>query len=234
MIEIKDLRKNFGAVSVLDGVNITIDQPGIYAVLGPNGSGKTTILKSILGMVIPNSGDIMVNEASIKSRSVYRREIGYLPQIARFPENLTVEEVIRMIVDIRGEEPEYDHLIEQFDLKKAWKQKLVNLSGGTKQKVNIVMTFMFDNPIIILDEPTAGLDPVSMIFLKELIQAEKQKGKFILITTHIIPLVEELADEIVFLLEGKIYFKGSIEKIKSQTGQSDLEHAIAQILRSHD
>ena len=234
MIEIKNLHKTFGKVTVLDGVNISIDQSGIYAVLGPNGSGKTTILKSILGMVIPKAGDILISDKSIIGQSDYRNQIGYLPQIAQFPENLTVQEIIDMVTDVRGEQANSSHLIEQFELQPFLSKKLTTLSGGTKQKVNIVLTFMFDNPIIILDEPTAGLDPVSMIFLKELIQSEKERGKTILITTHIIPLVEELADEIVFLLEGKIYFKGSIDKIKNQTGQADLEHAIANILQNHD
>ena len=139
-----------------------------------------------------------------------------------------------MIIDVRGEEANYTDLIKQFELAPFLNKKLVNLSGGTRQKVNIVLTFMFDNSMIILDEPTAGLDPVSMIFLKELMIREKKKGKTLLITTHIINLVEELADEIIFLLEGKVYFKGSIEQIKKQTQQVDLEHAIAEILKHHD
>ena len=157
MIEIKGLHKEFGTLKVLQGVNISIDQPGIYAVLGPNGSGKTTILKSILGMVIPKSGDIKVATQSIKGGSDYRNKIGYLPQIARFPENLTVEEIINMIIDVRGEEANYTDLIKQFELAPFLNKKLVNLSGGTRQKVNIVLTFMFDNSMIILDEPCGRL-----------------------------------------------------------------------------
>lgn len=96
--------------------------------------------------------------------------------------------------------------------------------------MNIVLTFMFDSPLIILDEPTTGLDPISLIRLKDLIQVEKAKGKTILITSHIMSFVEEVSDEIVFLLEGNIYFKGSISELKTKTKQPDFEHAIASIL----
>ena len=100
----------------------------------------------------------------------------------------------------------------------------------TEQKVNIVLAFMFDSPLIILDEPTTGLDPISLIRLKKLIQVEKERGKTILITSHIMSFVEEVSDEIVFLLEGKIYIKGSINELKTKPNQPDFEHAIASIL----
>ena len=116
------------------------------------------------------------------------------------------------------------------DLEPFLDKKLGNLSGGTKQKVNIVLTFMFESDLIILDEPTTGLDPISLIHLKELIHLEKKKGKTILITTHIMSFVEEIADEIVFLLDGEIYFKGSSDELKERTGQVDLEHAIAKLI----
>jgi Cu-processing system ATP-binding protein len=121
-------------------------------------------------------------------------------------------------------------LINQFKLEPFLDKKLGNLSGGTKQKVNLVLTFMFDSPIIILDEPTSGLDPISLLRLKDLIQSEKAKGKTILITSHIMSFVEEISDEIVFLLEGQIYFKGTINELKEKTNQTDFEHAIASIL----
>ena len=230
MVIIKNLHKAFGKNQVLNGIDLEIKEGGIFAVLGPNGSGKTTLIKSILGMVIFDQGNVEVLGNSIKKNASYRRQIDYLPQIANFPSNLKVKELIKMIKDLRGKTAGDDRLVELFRLQPFMDKKLGNLSGGTKQKVNIVLTFMFDSPLIILDEPTTGLDPISLLRLKNLIQEEKNKGKTILITSHIMSFVEEMADEIVFLLEGDIYFKGSIKELKNKTGQSDFEHAIASIL----
>ena len=231
MVNIQNLHKQFNKNIVLSGINLEIKKGGIIAVLGPNGSGKTTLIKTILGMIIPNKGEISVLDKNIKNNSSYRKKIDYLPQIANFPNNLKVKELIRMVKDLRGETANDDALIELFNLSPFLNKKLGNLSGGTKQKVNIVLTFMFDSPIIILDEPTTGLDPISLLCLKRLIQEEKDNGKTILITSHIMSFVEEVAEEIVFLLEGKIYFKGSINDLKSKTNQPDFEHAIASLLK---
>ena len=230
MVDIQSLYKRFGENQVLEGVDLTIKSSGIFAVLGPNGSGKTTLIKSILGMVIPDKGTISVLGENIKGNSTYRHKIDYLPQIANFPTNLKVKELIKMIKDLRGNTNEDERLIELFKLAPFLDKKLGNLSGGTKQKVNIVLTFMFDSPLIILDEPTTGLDPISLIRLKDLIQAEKAKGKTILITSHIMSFVEEISDEIVFILEGKIYFKGPVSELKTKTNQPNFEQAIASIL----
>ena len=230
MVSIENLHKRFGKNIVLSGVDLEIKSGGIFAVLGPNGSGKTTLIKSILGMVIPNKGIIKVMGENIKKNANYRNKIDYLPQIANFPSNLKVKELITMIKDLRGTTNEDEALIALFGLEPFLNKKLGTLSGGTKQKVNLVLTFMFDSPLVILDEPTTGLDPISLIRLKELIQKEKGKGKTILITSHIMSFVEEVSDEIVFLLEGKIYFKGTISKLKNKTKQPDFEHAIASIL----
>ncbi len=228
-IEINNLHKQFGKNQVLKGVDLTIEEGKIYAILGPNGSGKTTLIKSVLGMVIPDKGEISVLGASIKKNWKYRKKIDYLPQIANFPPNIKVKELISMIKDLRNSPSEEEALIDLFGLEPFLNKKLSTLSGGTKQKVNIVLTFMFDSPLIILDEPTTGLDPKALIRLKELIQKEKANGKTILITSHIMQFVEEMADEILYLLEGEIYFKGSIEKLLQQTEQTNFEHAIAAI-----
>ena len=230
MIEIKSLNKKFGKLTVLDELDLDIGKEGIFAILGPNGSGKTTLIKCILGMVIPDKGDIKLEEESILGKWNYRNKINYLPQIANFPANLTVKELIEMVKNLRPKEAHDTDLIQLFDVQPFLDKKLGNLSGGTKQKVNIILTFMFESDLIILDEPTTGLDPISLIHLKEIIQKEKEKGKTILITTHIMSFVEEVADEIVFLLDGKIYFKGSSTELKEQTGQLDLEHAIAKLI----
>ena len=230
MVNIQNLHKKFNSHIVLDGVDLNIDKGGIFAILGPNGSGKTTLIKSILGMVIPNKGAISVLGHDIKKNASYRNQIDYLPQIANFPNNLKVKELITMIKDLRGNATNEEELIKLFKVEPFLNKKLGNLSGGTKQKVNIILTFMFNSPLIILDEPTSGLDPISLIRLKELIGKEKANGKTILITSHIMSFVEEVSDEIVFLLEGKIYFKGSISDLKTKTKKDNFEHAIASIL----
>jgi len=230
MVEIKNLEKSFGKLKVLRGVDLSIRKGSLTAILGPNASGKTTIIKSILGLVIPDSGEIFVDGKPVRGNWDYRNSIGYMPQIARFPENLAISEVISMLKDIRGSHGSADSLLSLFELQPALKQALRNLSGGTRQKVNAVLALMFDAPLLIMDEPTSGLDPVSLIKLKELISAEREKGKTILLTTHIMGLVEELADEIVFLLEGKIYFQGSIQQLRDSYQEERVERAIAKMM----
>ncbi|MBT8254606.1 MAG: ABC transporter ATP-binding protein [Flavobacteriaceae bacterium] len=231
MVNIENLHKRYRKNQVLIGIDLNIDKKGIFAILGPNGSGKTTLIKCILGMVLPNKGKILIDGDDIKGNARYRKDIDYLPQIANFPPNLKVKELIRMIKDLRNEQADDTELIERFKLEPFLDKKLGALSGGTKQKVNILLTFMFDSPLIILDEPTTGLDPNALIELKSLIQKEKDRGKTILISSHIMSFVEEIGDEIVFLLDGKIYFKGTINALKQQSNQDDLEHAIAYLLK---
>lgn len=229
MVSIENVRKKFGKNLVLEGVDLNIEGGGIFAILGPNGSGKTTLIKSVLGMVVPDNGTIKVLEKPVKNNWKYRHDISYLPQIANFPANLRVKELIRMIQDLRQKPSDMVKLVGLFGLEPFLDKKLATLSGGTKQKVNIVLTMMFDSPLLILDEPTTGLDPAALICLKKLIREEKENGKTILITSHIMQFVEEMADEIVYLLEGKIYFRGNIEALKTKTEQTNFEHAIAAI-----
>lgn len=230
MIAINDLHKKFGEIQVLKGIDLSIEE-GVIAILGPNGSGKTTLNKCILGMVFPDKGTICINDQEISKNWNYRKDIDYLPQIANFPNNITVLELIKMIKDLRNEKSiDESYYIDIFKLSPFLNKKLNKLSGGTKQKVNLLLTFLFDNPILILDEPTTGLDPAALIILKELIIREKKKGKIILVTSHIMSFVEEVSDKIVFILEGKIYFNGAIQELKNLTKQDNFEHAIANIL----
>lgn len=230
MIQLHHLEKSFGRLEVLRGIDVAFDQPGITAVLGPNGSGKSTLLKSILGMVLPSAGQITFQGKPIDQQGAYRKDISYLPQIARFPENLRVAELIRMIESFRPQPSRSAELIRHFGLESVQQSQLGHLSGGTRQKVNLVLTLMYDTPVIILDEPTAGLDPVALVKLKELIIQARSEGKILLITTHIMSLVEELADRVVFLLEGRIYFDGKPETLKERVQEPNLEKAIASLL----
>lgn len=231
MIAIRNLSKSFGRLAVLKDIDCTFEQQGtISAILGPNGSGKTTLIKTILGMVLPDSGQVEVFGKDIRRRHDYRDRISYLPQIARFPENLRVRELIAMVQDLRGRPGNPDHLVDQFGLTPWLDKPLGTLSGGTRQKVNLVLAFMYDNPILILDEPTAGLDPVAIIHLKQMLEQARADGKIILLTTHIMSLVEELADEVVFLLEGRVHFRDSVAALKAAFEVSSVERAIASLL----
>lgn len=232
MIEFKDVHKKYGKLEVLKGVSFTIKDGGIFAILGPNGSGKTTSMKSFLGMVIPNKGDIFFNGKSIKNQWAYREQISYLPQIANFPSNLKVKELIAMIKNIKKLPCHDQELIELFGLQKHLNKSLGNLSGGTKQKVNLVLTFMVDVPVLVLDEPTSGLDPIAILALKKLILREKEKGKTILITSHILSFIEELSDEILFILEGNIYFRGTPQQLLETTQKNNFQEAIAELLKN--
>lgn len=234
MIAIKKLHKKFGKNEVLKELDLNLNKGGITAILGPNGSGKTTLIKSMLGMVLPNSGDIEINGQNIAKSFAYREQIDYLPQLASFPNNLRLRELLRMIKDLRGGSNYRDEqLIEIFGLAPFFRMKLGQLSGGTRQKVNLCLALMSDSPLIILDEPTSGLDPVSLLNLKSFLLKEKEAGKTILLSSHITSFVEEMADQLVFLLEGKIYFQGSIQELKNQSQQANFEAAIAWVLQQH-
>lgn len=231
MIEIKQLKKRFGKLDVLKNIDLNITGNGkVIAILGPNGSGKTTLIKSIMGMVIPDGGSIAINGQNIHKEWQYRDKISYLPQIARFPENLKVREVIQLIKSLRSRQTREELLITLFGLEPHLDKKLAYLSGGTRQKVNLTLALMYDNPLIIFDEPTAGLDPVALIKFKDWMEKEKQAGKLILLTTHIMPLVEETADEIIFLLEGQVYFKGTPSDLRHKYPGENLERSIALLL----
>jgi Cu-processing system ATP-binding protein len=227
---VRELHKAYRKNDVLKGVDLELKPGNITAVLGPNGSGKTTLIKCMLGMVIGQKGEIMADGVEVGRSWLYRRDIGYLPQIARFPENLKVKELIAMVRDIRNQPADPSGLIDIFSLQPYLDKPLRHLSGGTRQKVNILIAFMFDTKFYILDEPTAGLDPLSLIRFKSLLVREKQAGKAILMTTHIVHLVEELADEVVFLLEGRVYFRGDVRELKEKYSGLNLEEAIANIL----
>lgn len=233
MIEIKSLHKSFGKLQVLKDINLEFPSSGITALLGPNGSGKTTLLKCFLGLNTIEKGDISFNSKSIRGTHDYRHQISHVPQIANFPGNLNSRELIKMIKQLRSGPTREKRLIELFNLEGELHKKMANLSGGNRQKINLVLALMFDCPLLLLDEPTAGLDPVAIIHLKDFLQEEKKRGKLILLTTHIISLVEELADHILFLLDGEIYFNGMTQELMKNAGEHSLERAIAKILGGH-
>lgn len=231
MLHITELNKSFGPLRALKNVSLKANAGEVLALIGPNGCGKTTLIKSILGMVVPDSGDILFKNNSIKGSWKYRSQIGYMPQIGTYPENMSIGQVLDMIQDIRSKEshkPLNLDLYESYKLKELLHKRMGTLSGGTRQKVSAHLAFLFDPDVLILDEPTAGLDPLAASILKEKIR--KDPSKLILITSHILSDLDDVATHIVYMQEAEIHFKKTIQQIKEETGQSKLSEAVAQIM----
>lgn len=231
MIIATNVSKRFSKLQVLDNISLACNVGECISLIGPNGSGKTTLIKCILGMVMPDSGFITFNGKNILHDWNYRSQIGYMPQIGRYPDNMTIGNLLSMMKDIRNHHGELDEdLVFAFELNSMLQKKMRTLSGGTRQKVSAALAFLFNPNVLILDEPTAGLDPVATEILKEKIIKEKQKGKLIFITSHVLSELDDLVTQVVFMQEGKLVFHKSIEDLREYTGELKLNKAIAKIM----
>ena len=233
MIRIEGLTKSYNKVLAIDNVSLQFERGQSISLLGPNGSGKTTLIKSILGLVIPEKGAITINNEVINGKYQYRSQIGYMPQIGRYPENMTIKQVINMLKELRTDCKTYDEeLIKAFDLPAFQHKTMRSLSGGTRQKVSVCLAFLFTPEIFIMDEPTAGLDPLSSELLKDKIAKERENGKLILITSHVMSDLDEITSHIVYLQDGKLLFYKSMEELRKITEEEKLNKIIASIIRN--
>ncbi|QSR89550.1 ATP-binding cassette domain-containing protein [Methylacidiphilum caldifontis] len=233
MIRFERIYKSFGRRKLFEDLNFELKEKKTIAILGPNGSGKTTLIKILLGLVIPDKGKVVINNRDIYRDARYKKIIGYMPQIPEFPENLKVREIISMIEDIRDQKAiRLKELLDLLNLGKELEKKFSSLSGGTRQKVGALVALAFDTPLLILDEPLVGIDPISAYRLKGFILEEKKRDKTVIYISHIMNEVEEIADEVVFLTDGKVIFEGSLVDLKKKTGKVRLEEAVICLLSS--
>lgn len=232
MIEIRHVSKSFGKLQVLKDVSVTFEPGQCIALIGPNGCGKTTLIKCILGMVIPSSGSILFKEKDIARDFAYRHHIGYMPQKGRYPDNMTIGQVIDMIKDVRSSKGQLDEeLTEAFELHDMLDKRMRTLSGGTTQKVSASLAFLFDPEVLILDEPTAGLDPLASEILKDKIIKENKRGKLVFITSHLLSELDELVTHVILMNEGVIKFHMPVDELKALTGAASLAKAITHVLK---
>lgn len=183
-------------------------------------------------MVVPEIGEIFFNGKTIKNDFEYRAQIGYMPQIGRYPDNMTIGQIFEMMKDIRKSKQliSDEELIELFELNKINDKRMSTLSGGTRQKVSAALAFLFNAEVLILDEPTAGLDPLSADILKEKIIKENKKGKLVIITSHILSELDDLISDIIYMQDGKIRFYKKIDELKNESGHEKLSKAISTLM----
>ena len=232
MIRIENINKKFKKLHALNGINAHFNKGQVISLIGPNGSGKTTLIKSILRLIKPDSGKIFFNNEAIIENVEYRKNIGYMPQIGRYPDNMKIGQLFQMIKNIRAEKELDEELFYRFKLDTILDKSMKALSGGTRQKVSAALAFLFNPDVLILDEPTAGLDPLSSEILKEKILSEKEKGKLILITSHVLSDLEDIITQIIYMQDGKLKFHKSFEQLKEDTGEDKLAKAIAHVMQN--
>lgn len=233
VVRARGVEKRYGRLPVLRGVDLDVVRGEVTAIIGPNASGKTTFNKILLGLVRADRGEVLVDGQPVGDDPRYRARIGYMPQAARFPENLCADDVFRMLADLRGAQAARDEeLIESFGLGAVMRTPIRVLSGGMRQRVNAALAFYFRPDLLLLDEPTAGLDPISSGVLKDKIRAERAAGRTFILTSHVLSELEELSDRIAFLLDGQVRFSGTQDELKALTGELSLERAIAALMRA--
>lgn len=232
IIAVNGLKKSFGRIEVLKNLSCSFEGGRVVSILGPNASGKTTLIKSILGMVIPDKGDILFKGKSVLNTFAYKKHIGYMPQIGHYPDNMKIGQLFKMVMDIRQQDAMDTDLLKAYQLESMYQKTMRTLSGGTLQKVSAALAFMFNPAVLILDEPSAGLDPLAAGALKEKILEQKNAGKLILVTSHILSEADEISDHIMYLFEGQIKFYKTLTDLKRETGEQKLSRALTQILSS--
>ena len=214
---IKNISKEFKEKIAVDKFSVTLNS-GIYGLLGPNGSGKTTLMRILADVSSASSGDVLVNgESKSKLGAEYRDLIGYVPQNIGFYKNFTAEKFLYYVAALKGvdkntEKSKIDELLKFVNLEEDRRRKIGKFSGGMKQRLGIAQALLNDPKILILDEPTAGLDPNERIRFKNLI-SKLSKDKVVIFSTHIVSDIEFMANEILVMKEGKLVEKSSIEDI---------------------
>ncbi|HLQ83804.1 MAG TPA: ABC transporter ATP-binding protein [Pseudogracilibacillus sp.] len=221
MIEIKNLTQDFSNGKGIFDVSFNVNKGEVFGFLGPNGSGKTTTIRHLMGYMKPQVGQTTINNLDTwKNQSEVRKSLGYLPGEISFLDGLTGESFLNMMVGMQGinNKSRREDLIELFQLDT--KLSIRKMSKGTKQKVGIITTFMHDPDIYILDEPTAGLDPLMQKTFIDLVLKEKSRGKTFLISSHSLPEIERTCDRIAIIREGKIVTIKDIHELHSMQRKS--------------
>ncbi len=253
LIELRSVIKNYSNTIALNGIDLQVNPGEIYGILGPNGSGKTTMLKLIAAIIRPSSGNITVSGHDTIEETNYVKEItGYVPESPSLYESMTISEYLSFISSIRKVPEERAsrrerEFLKAFELTESASEYIGNLSFGTRQKVAIIGSLLHDPEIIILDEAMNGLDPRSSKILKDLLAKMAELGRTIIFSTHILEVAERLCTRLSILYKGKIADSGTFESLEKKyseesgslenlflkvTGNQDLNPTVNSLLES--
>ena len=240
MIELVNITKAYSDKIALSGINLQVEQGQIYGILGPNGSGKTTMLKLISSIIKPTSGYIRVlGHDTVTENNVVKSITGYVPETPALYESMSIWEYLRFIASVRkvptGQyEKRATEFLKAFELDETSSDYIGNLSFGTRQKVAIIAALIHDPQVIVLDEAMNGLDPRSSKILKDLLARIAERGKIIIFSTHIMEVAQRLCTRLSILYAGKIVDSGTFGELEKKHSEGNLEDIFLKVTGSED
>lgn len=224
-LEVKNLSKNFDGIKAVDDASFTVPEGSVFGLIGRNGAGKTTTIRMMMNIYVPDSGEVILRGTKIGQE--FKDKVGYLPEERGLYKKMKVMDTLLFLSELKGktkkeiEKKALDYL-HRFDLADRKNSKLEDLSKGNQQKIQFIAAILHDPEFLIFDEPFSGLDPINTNLLKDIILEEKQKGKVIIFSTHLMDFAEKLSDHIAMIEQGKIIIKGSLNEIKAHFAQRNV------------
>jgi ABC-type multidrug transport system ATPase subunit len=225
MIRYCGFGKRFGTVVAAEGIDLTVERGETVGLIGPNGSGKTTTLKALVGLVRPTAGQVTVGgvDAATEGRAV-RRLVGYLPQRLALPDGVTARDALRLCAGLRGVGFEsVERLLEQVDLAQAAHRVVDGFSGGMRQRLGLAAALLGNPPVLALDEPSAALDPTGALLVRDLVADARRRGTTVILSSHDLAEVAVLADRIAVFAAGRVEAVGTLAELMATTSARNLE-----------
>jgi ABC-2 type transport system ATP-binding protein len=219
VLEVRDLVKRFNGITAVDNASFQVQQNSVFGLIGRNGAGKTTTIRMMLNIYMPDSGEVLFNGSKIGQN--FKDSVGYLPEERGLYKKMKVIDMLLFLAELKGKkgkeiEKKANNYLERFDLGNRKNSKVEDLSKGNQQKIQFIGTILHDPEFLIFDEPFSGLDPINTNLLKEIILEEKEKGKVIIFSTHLMEFAEKMCDHIAMIDQGKIILNGTLSEIKKK------------------
>jgi len=224
-LEVNNLCKSFGDIKAVDNASFTVPEGSIFGLIGRNGAGKTTTIRMMMGIYLPDSGEVTLRGTKVGQE--FKDKVGYLPEERGLYKKMRVLETLMFFAEIKGKsgrtvEKKAIEYLKRFELYDRRLTKVQELSKGNQQKIQFIATILHDPDFIILDEPFSGLDPINTNLLREIIMEKKSEGKVIILSTHLMDFAEKMCDHLAMIDHGKVILHGSLTDIKAKYSQRNI------------